>query len=191
MDYDLGLISQVITAPTTEPVSLADAKLHLRVDIADDDMLIARMISGAREMLEERLGLALMTQTRDVYALTFPTGTVLTLPYGPLQSVTGVYYTETDSSSELTFDAASYLTQTWRNAIVLKSGYSWPSDASMRVRYVTGYTSASAVPETINQALLLLVGHWYENREALGSNLHELPLAVEALIALNRTQWGL
>lgn len=192
MDYELSLITSVYAAPTTEPVSSVEAKLHLRVDISTDDTLIAALIVAARQMVEERLGLSLMTQTRDVYGITFPTGDVLTLPYGPVQSVTGVYYTETDSSSESTFSADSYLTQTWRNAIVLKSGYSWPDDATMRVRYVSGYTSAAAVPQRIKQAMLLLIGHWYENREATQSGaLKEIPLAVESLINLERVAWGL
>lgn len=192
MDYEVGLISRVVTGPVLEPVSLDEAKLQLRVDIDTDDALISRIIQGARETLEERLGMALITQTRDLYGLTFPAETVLTLPYGPVQSVTGVYYTETDSSSELTFAAASYLSQTWRNAIVLKSGYAWPTDATMRVRYVCGYTSAGLIPQRLRQALLLLVGHWYENREGTQTGaLKEIPLAVEALINLERVHWGL
>lgn len=186
------LTTSVITAPVLEPVTLSEAKLHLRVDTTTDDTLITALIAAARETIEERVGMALLTQTRDAYAPAFPAETVLTLPYGPLQSVTGVYYTETDSSSELTFAAASYLSQTWRNAIVLKSGYAWPTDATMRVRYVCGYTSAGLIPQRLRQALLLLVGHWYENREATQTGaLKEIPWAVEALINLERVHWGL
>jgi len=186
------LKSVVITAPVLEPVSLAEVKLHLRVDISTDDTLITALIAAARQMVEERIGISLLTQTRDVYGLTFPTGTVLTLPYGPVQSVTGVYYTETDSANESTFDATSYLTQVWRDAVVLKSGYTWPNNATMRVRYVAGYTAAASVPQRIKQAILLIIGHWYENREATqGTTVRELPLAVESLLNLERVHWGL
>ncbi len=185
------LITRVITGPVIEPVTLSEAKLHLRVDTSADDALITALIAAAREMIEERTGLALLTQTRDALALAFPAERYIELLYPPVQSVTGVYYTETDGSSEQTLSAAAYTLSVWNARITLKSGYAWPS-GEMRVRYVCGYTAAASVPQRLRQAVLLLIGHWYENREATqnGTVLREIPLAVEALINLERRTWG-
>lgn len=187
------LITRVITGPVIEPVTLSEAKLHLRVDTSADDALITALIAAAREMIEERTGLALLTQTRDALALAFPAERYIELLYPPVQSVTGVYYTETDGSSEQTLSAAAYTLSVWNARITLKSGYAWPSgEMRVRVRYVCGYTAAASVPQRLRQAVLLLIGHWYENREATqnGTVLREIPLAVEALINLERRTWG-
>ena len=66
---------------------------------------------------------------------------------------------------------------------------SWPSvrdqPQAITVRAVMGYASASAVPYPLKQAMKLLIGHWYENREAVvvGQVPMEVPLAAEALIS--------
>jgi uncharacterized phiE125 gp8 family phage protein len=155
---------KLITAATAEPVTLARAKEHLRVDGATEDALIGDYLRAARDLVERLTGWALQTQTWDLYLDAFPAGDTLTLPRWPLQSVTGAYYT---------VDTVSEPGRIW-----LKTGYSWPGDTlqpynGVRVRFVAGYTSASLVPQNVVNAILLLLGMLYENRE-LGEQATDL-----------------
>lgn len=170
---------KLITAPAVEPVSRTEAKLHLRVDITDDDTLIDGLIKTSRVDIETLTLHKLITQTWDLFLDGFPGGTVLELPYPPLQSVTGVYYTP-DGGSEQTLATTHYMVDIYSEPgrIYLKSagqggqGY-WPGNSlipynGVRVRFVCGYGDAStAVDVRAIQAMKLLIGHYYENREAV------------------------
>src|SRR4051794_4197557 len=61
-----------ITPPSVEPVTLAEAKLHCKVDFTDDDALITSLIAAARMVCETRLRQALVTQTWVLYLDSFP-----------------------------------------------------------------------------------------------------------------------
>jgi len=69
----------------------------------------------------------------------------------------------------------------------------WPATQNrpnaVSVEFVAGFGDASKVPQGIKQAILLMVGHWYENREAVtmqGNNAGELPMAVDSLLMMHR-----
>lgn len=186
MDYR----TNVVTAPTKEPVDLPEMKNHLRVDINDDDSLILALTQAAREWCEDFRRQSFITQTWDLYVDSFPAS--FELPRGPVQSVTGVYYTP-DDEIETEVDSSSYVTDLVSEParIVLDTGESWPSDTltpvnGVRVRYVAGYGDDTAVPETIRSAIKLLVGHLYENREdvviAQGITISQVPFGVKALL---------
>jgi uncharacterized phiE125 gp8 family phage protein len=180
----------LITGPTVEPVSTAEAKLHLRVDVADDDALIGALIKAGREFVEQRTRRALITQTWDLWMDAWPEDSEIRL-MAPLQSVSYVHTVDSDGGTA-TWAASNYLVDTVRQPgrIVRKSAASWPSTTlqevnGVNVRFVAGYGSAgTAVPQPLRQAVLMAVGHWYENREAIattGAMPKELPLAVDAL----------
>jgi hypothetical protein len=86
MDY------KIITAPTTDQVLLAEAKLHCRVDGAEEDSLISELISGAREYCEESPRRAFAVATFEAYLDRFPICNQIELPRPPLVSVTSVKY---------------------------------------------------------------------------------------------------
>ena len=183
---------KLITAPATEPVTSSEAKSHLRVDTTADDTLIGTLITAARQHVENHLRRALITQTWELVMDAFPAGDVIRLPRPPLVSVTSIKYTDV-AGSESTFSSAAYVvdTDSTKGRVVLKSGESWPSDTlaaanGVRVRYVAGYGSAAAVPNPIRQAVLLLIGTLYENRESVlvaqGVTVAQLPFGVEALL---------
>ena len=183
---------KLITAPATEPVTSSEAKSHLRVDTTADDTLIGTLITAARQHVENHLRRALITQTWELVMDAFPAGDVIRLPRPPLVSVTSIKYTDV-AGSESTFSSAAYVvdTDSTKGRVVLKSGESWPSDTlaaanGVRVRYVAGYGSAAAVPNPIRQAILLLIGTLYENRESVlvaqGVTVAQLPFGVEALL---------
>ena len=184
---------KLITAPAAEPVSTSEAKSHLRVDTTADDTYIGTLITVARQNVESHLRRALISQTWEVVLDDFPAG-VIRLPKPPLASVTSIKYTD-DEGNESTYSSANYVvdTDTEPGRVVLKSGQTWPAVTlaavnGVRVRYVAGYGAAgSNVPQAIRQAILLVIGSLYENREdvlvAQGVSIGVLPFGVVALLA--------
>ena len=183
----------LIAAPATEPISLDEAKAHLRVSVTDDDALIEALIVAARERAEQETRRALITQTWDAIGRSFPG--VIRLPKPPLESVTHVKYFDTanveQTLSALTFykvsapagaDAAP-------GRISLRYGQVWPSvyaeEDVVTVRFVAGYGDAEDVPRTIKQGMLLAIGNWYANRETavVGTIVADLPMGAKALWA--------
>lgn len=184
------------TAPAVEPISLTEAKLHCRVDVSDDDTLITSLIKTAREVVEGIARRALITQTWNLVLDEFPEGDEISIPRPPLQSVVHIKYKDQDGD-ESTFSSGDYIVNTDAEPgkVVLAYGASWPSTslyptAAITVQFKAGFGDASTdVPERYRQAMLLLTGHWYENREAIattGAVPKEIPFAVEALLWLDR-----
>lgn len=185
---------QVVTPPAAEPLTTAQAKLHLRVDHVEEDDYIGALIVAARVHVEEVTGLALLTQTRDAKLDGWPDCRHLQLPRPPLQSVTSITYQLEDGSTS-TLSSSSYLVDTASKPgrVFLQDSADWPSEAlapgaSVTVRYVAGYGAAgSAVPAPLVHAIRLLVGHWFTHREAvidLGRReLVPVPMAVNYLLS--------
>lgn len=182
--------------PAVEPVTLTEAKSHLRVDIDDDDTLITSLITTAREYVELAARRALITQTWRYSLDEWPDSHQIEIPRPPLQSVSSIVYIESDGTSN-TWTTDEYDVDTDREPgrVVLAYGESWPSEtlrpmSPIQITFVAGYgSSASDVPEIYRQAVLLLVGHWYENREAtaVGPIARTIPLAVKSLLGIDRT----
>lgn len=183
-----------VTQPVVEPVTLSEAKVHCRVDITDDDTYIAALITVARQYIETiaRPRLALLEQTWRYVADYWPASDTLELRPYPLRSVTSVSYTDVDGVTS-TVPSTDYLVDTTSEPgrIRLKTAASWPSDTlaelnGLKIEFVAGFGATPAsVPTTLRQALLLLVGHWYENREPImqsGAMPKEIPLAFQALM---------
>ena len=182
----------VVTAASTPVLSMDEAKLHLRVDISDDDTLIQALVSAATAWAEEFMRVALITRTYDYWLDSWPSGREIELPMPPLQSVAGVYYYD-ENDTEYTLATSDYMVDANRRPgrVVLRNDASWPSVTlraanGVRVRFTAGYgNSASDVPENIRHAIRLLLGHFYENRElvvASGAVPKELPFAARALL---------
>lgn len=182
----------LITPPLLQVVSVSEAKSHARLDIDAEDGLVNGWINAATKQVEADTGMKLLTQTWDIKTDWFPFNTEdLDLPFGPLQSVTYVKYY--DSSAVLqTMSSANYIVDTVSipARLGLVDGASWPSDIRRFqpgvVRGVFGYATAADVPENLVQAVCLLVGHYYLNREAVGVGVGigaiEVPFGYEALI---------
>lgn len=192
MNYRLELV----TAPTEEPISLEEAKLQCRIDedLTADDQQIRDTIKAARVYCENFRRQKFITQTWDLFMDSFPGS--FTLPIGPVQSITGVYYTP-DGDSEQTVNSSNYVTDLVSQParIVLATAGRWPSDSltpvnGVKVRFVAGYGAATAVPDDVKAAIKLLVGHLYENREevtvAQGLTAVRLPLGIWDLMFPDR-----
>ncbi len=189
--------TQLITAPAAEPLSLTQAKLHLRVDFTDDDNFITPAIQAARQLAEELTKRAFIDQTWNLYADSFPGGRFIELPYPPLSSVTGVFYTP-EGQSEMAYNAANYLVDTAAEPgrIVLKESAEWPSDTlesvnGVRVEYVAGYGAAATdLPPLAIALCQLILGHLYENREGVivgqGVSITTLPIGIKDIARILR-----
>ena len=189
------------TGPAVEPLTVAEAKLHLRVDISDDDAYIGTLITAAREWVEAYLDRTLITTQLILRAAEFPTEE-LELPRPPMvasgtATAVVITYTLADTTTA-TLSTALYRvdrTSTPGNVAPIING-TWPSDViedanAVAVTYWAGYGPTSAsVPATIRHACLMLIGHWYDRRSAVltGTISKPLEFAVESLLASNN--WG-
>ncbi len=180
----------LITPPTNEPLELDEVKQQLRVDLSDDDALIAAYLQAAREQVEMYVRRTLLTTIYDLVLDAWPVTRAISLPRPPLQSVTSISYI-TEAGATLAVASANYMVDTASapGRVVLKSGASWPSEtlqvaAGIRVRFVAGWTDASEVPARYTQAIKLLVGDWYENRaqSVFGAPPLPLPTGVQYLL---------
>ncbi len=161
---------KLITAPSTYPVTLAEAKLHCRVDIADDDTLITALITAATEMAEQKTGRAIMTQTLELTLDAFPEAFELTRV--PVQSITSVKYYDTTGTQQTLSDTIYALDAADDFGFAHISpvyGGTWPTTRdqinAVAVRYVAGYADAASVPQSIKNWILLMVSTMYANRE--------------------------
>lgn len=183
----------VIAPPATEPVSLADAKTHCRVDHATEDALLASLIQTARELVETMTGRALVTRTLELRIDRW--ATLLYLPYPPAISVVQITYTDVAGATAALPPTAYSLRNGVIPAYVRLDVTQRPSvelarDGAIAIRYQAGYGAAEDVPKPLIQAMLLLIGHWYTNREAVGRNDQgALPFAVESLLAPFNLYW--
>lgn len=182
----------LVTPPAEEPLTLAELKVHLREDGTEQDALITSLIIAAREHVEGFLGRKLVTQTWDLTVDSF-TGNSIVIPYAPLQSITSVKYLD-GAGVQQTLATTEYVVDTTQQPGRIFLGYDkyWPTvqtrENAVVVRFVAGYGLAVAVPESIKAAIKLLVGSWYENREAVnvGNIVNKVPMAVESLLWMER-----
>jgi uncharacterized phiE125 gp8 family phage protein len=176
----------LITPPPAEPVSLDEAKKHLRVDISEDDGLIAGQVSAAREWCETNTGRSFLTQTWRLTLDVFPGGHAsiwwggwsdwaqggpIRLPRAaPLQSVGGIQYTDGGGGTQ-TLAPTEYQVVPDREPAVIVPQWAkvWPvtrlQPAAVTVTYTAGWTDASLVPAGIKAALKLVLGWLYRDRE--------------------------
>lgn len=172
---------KIKTQPATEPVTLTEAKAHLNIPsaITDWDDLITTQVKAAREYVEQYASQHLITQTVQEYFSDFPCGWLELTRY-PIASITHVKYTDSDHAQQ-TWDSSKYDTDlvSRYGRIAPKPSQDWPDNDdslnSIQVEYVTGYGAASDVPARFKQAILLTVGHMFENRE---DTVHTLPTRV-------------
>jgi uncharacterized phiE125 gp8 family phage protein len=175
----------LVTAPTKEPVTLPEAKLHLRVDGTDDDDLINALITTARVHVESITRRKLLTQTWDYTLSDWPCAAAFKLPFGNLQNVTSVKWKDEDGTETTLTPTTDYLVETNGSEcgrIVLPYGGTWPSGTlypsnAITVRYVCGWTTDENVPYPIKAAIKLLLTKLYESRGedtvGAGQTVHE------------------
>lgn len=193
--YDFGLM--ITTPPEAEPVTLPDAKAHLKMDgINDDDSLITNIITAAREWVEAQTQRQLITATLEYRLERFPSQIVL--PNPPLQQVMFVRYTDTAGVQQIMDDHLYQVVSAREPAVIVPvHGMTWPAcrrqPESVQVSYKAGYGNSGAqVKAALRQAILLMIGHMYEYRQPVlsGTIVTTIPFAVESLIAPYKVYWS-
>lgn len=188
---------ELLDPPATTPITLAEVKDQLRVEADDDDAILTRLIDVAVAYTDVKgaLGQAMITQKWGQWVNSTPPQTV-SLILGPTTGVTAVKYYDTDGNlQEDTLSNYQVTGTEFATIIGPKTGFNWPvtqqrSDA-IRIEYEIGYGEATTdVPQTIRHALMLLVGHWYDNRENTQMDeLSNIPFGFEHLLNIHRNCW--
>ena len=166
-----------------EPVTLAEAKLHLRVTTTAEDGYIANLITAARRRAESHLDRSFLTKTWDYTLETFPTvisdtglwmrvQNVIVIPKAPLIAVTTLSYIDLNATTQTLVQGTDYSVRTGDPGAVYPYPLTrvWPYTRyqldAVTIRFTAGYGSlATSTPATIKQAILMIVGHLYRNRE--------------------------
>ena len=189
----------IVTEPSVEPVSLEEAEDHLRLSDTStgvEDTVILSYIKAARRVCERIQNRAYIEQTWNLVLNGFPASGGIKIPLPPLISVSHVKYYGTGGTAT-TMTAANYYvdTDSEPGGVYLAYGEVWPSatlrpNNGVEIQFVAGYGSAaSSVPMEVRQAIKLLTGHLYENREATTPDkmqARDLPLGVQSLLWLDR-----
>jgi len=186
-----------VAAPAVTPVSLDETKKHLLVDSTFQDYLITTLIEAATAHLDGWTGILGRCICEQTWRQDFDGFcSEMRLGLGPVLEVVSV--TSRNAAGQISTVAAdNYLLRTdeLSGYVRFRDAFSAPSDlgesAAVSVTYRAGYANVGAdpvrsgAPAQIKAAILLLVGHWYANREAVvtGTIATQLPMAVDALLA--------
>ena len=192
--HDVQSFISVEAAPASEPITLSEAKLHCRRedDFTAEDTLFTDLIRSARETVESDTERAFIEQTLTLTLDQFPD--VIELRRCPIFDPDDVEITYTGAT--LTVDPSDYRVdgKSEPGRIAPAFGTSWPATrcelGSVSIQFTAGYSDSSLIPGMAKQAMKLLIGHWYRNRESVivGTIQAEIDLAYNSLT--ERLRWG-
>lgn len=188
-------VSIVTEAPASEPITLDDAKRQLKIVLSDtsyDDELTP-LITDARQWIERRYGLSIITQKREqrqdeFYSRLYPRRLSpmsyvgyrypIRLLYPPVQTVESVKYIDTDGNEQTLAANTDYrvagLMAPIEGAqdIIVARLYpvnSWPTfryiPEAITIEYTCGYgDDPENVPSVIKRGILMVLTHFFEYR---------------------------
>ena len=206
---------KLITAPAATPITLAEAKEHLRVTTSSQDAYITTCLKAATTYTEEWLGRALVDQTWELVLDGFPTGTsflttgeidtvrAIQIPKPPLISIVQIAYDDSNGDEQI-MNANNYYADTASEPgwVVLNGITQWPTTIaainSVRIRFRAGYESMdspvdTAIPDDILAAVKLTMESLFENRgrQIVGEVANAMPFGVDALLIKHRVTLGM
>jgi len=172
------MILELETAPTVEPVSLTEAKVHLRLAVGataaaaytTEDTELGMWITAARSVIEKEIGRALITQSKVLYLDAWPDENYIRIPYPPLQTAVVTYRLEDDDGYDNTLSTIDVDTVSDPGRVILQPNESWPTgtlypDKPIKISFDCGYGDEAAdVPKPVKAAILLKISDLYENR---------------------------
>lgn len=190
---ELTVIASTDT-PSASPITLTDAKEHLYLTNSGRDVEVCAMLSAATEFCERSIGghRRFMLTTFDGVQAAFPVER-LPLPLPPLSSVTSVKYVDGNGTTQtLSSTAYDVVTPTDEPGYITPAfSETWPTARSQHnavtIRFVAGYASGDAVPDTVKAAIKLVLGHLFQNRSEVvtGTMVKQLEQGVDSLLAAN------
>lgn len=188
---DLHAVYEVTTAPTLAVLTAADLNLHARIDSADEDPLLEEYIAAATELVEADASLYLRPASLSLHLDEWPDCGPVRIERCPVTAVTAVNYIDPDGAAQVWDDAEYDVDLVSRPARIEPAfGFYWPvprsSQRAIEIEFTCGYADG-ACPQLALQMIRLLVGHWFENREAVGKVGDEIAFSYSAL--LERLQW--
>lgn len=190
---------RTLVPPVVEPVSLAQAKIHCRIDSDTDDLYITSLITVAREYVEAYMDESLIHQQLVMRLDGFPAE--FELPRPPMATsgtatAVSITYTSDESGATAALSSTAYRVDRDTKPGVIRNNYgkSWPGHLtdynSITVTWYAGRgDSGASVPQSIRNAILMIVGHLFERRLAADTgSLNDIPYGVKAL--LDSQRWG-
>lgn len=199
---------RIVSQATEEPITLAQARLHLKMDTEGspptnpDDTLVESLITAVRQWAEGYTGRTLAQKTVEYVLDEFPAGEI-ELPVGPAVSVTSVGYVDEDGIDQIV-SSADYSLDPYSTVprIVLAGDAEWPTADeqvnAVKIRYVTGFSMSTdspvdnPIPKTITSAMLLMLHDLYTNRgPSPGADQYNPPNGVRYLLDLERIRKGM
>jgi len=183
---------KIIIPPAVEPITLDEAKQHLRVTGNDDDIILISMIKQAREFCENFQNKKYITQTLEMVLDSFPNNNYICFEScSPVQGVGNIKYYDTNGQ-EYIFDAGNYIvdTDSFVNRIVLGYCKLWPTIAlqtvnAVRIRFTAGFgDKPENVPETVKWAMILHMRLLYDDYKP--DERTKIEEARNSLLSMNR-----
>jgi len=182
----------LVTPPVEEPIPLRDLdllKVHLRVDTADDNLLLQEYIVAARVYLEKVVSFMLMRQTWDLCLDFFPS--TIEIRKRPVSSIASISYSDADGAAQTLDPATYYIDVNSFFARVVPVQGTWPTTqrrpGAVTVRFSGGADKPEDVDPVFRQALKLHVALLYANREPItAEKIEKVPLAYDALVGTER-----
>lgn len=152
----------VTSQPATEPLSLSEVKSFLKIDTTDEDSYLTGLIVAVRQVVENYLHRALITQTLRLNFDYFEERKI-ELWRAPIQSITSVKTTDPDNA-QTTIDSSNYYLL--NDYLTFNDNYvfsgSLRSNQAIEIVYIAGYGAASDVPQAIKSAMLEQIQNVYE-----------------------------
>jgi len=165
-----------VVGTVNEPVSLADAKEHLRISHTEEDNYILLLITTARRYLENELGEAIHSATYDYYLDDFPSGDI-TLPIDPLISVTHVKYYDADNVLQTLVEDTDYRVDSNSLPGVIEEIGTWPfvydRTSAVQIRFTAGPSDFSDIDPLKIHAMKLKIALDYGVREGSDKQMRE------------------
>jgi uncharacterized phiE125 gp8 family phage protein len=187
-----GPLLKVSSAPTSL-ITLADAKEHLEIDHSDRDSMIASLVSAASQLLDGYDGMIGKAVAEQTVTYSIKVGSNwIELPVSPVKSLLSVSYFDENNASQ-TIDATNFRLVGNEDFACLEAvdEFSWPTtyDRADAITF-TLLCGFSEVPDAIGHACKLIVGHWFEHREAASEqSIQSIQWAVESLCGKYRKGW--
>lgn len=184
---------KLVTAPSSEPITLEEAKAYLRVDDSTEDTLISALITAARRKFENDTLHYLLPQTWELYLNRDEISSEpISINKSDITAISSVKYYDS-SNTQQTLSTSDYQTAisgkpSCIQIITMPTIYDRLE--AMVIRFTLGYTNAAAVPEDIKLAIKLLLATWYENRQTVvtGTQVNDIPMTYQFIMETYRNR---